>query len=169
MPIAPLIHRVLKRNRSGTAAVEMGFLLLPFILVLVGVFETGTYVGQQAILQDAVKTASRLISTGQITSSGKAQFLSSIAKNTYGLIDTTKLSVNVTAYSSFSAVPSKFQPLFDSSGKAANQNFQTGTGNQVVVVQVGNWYSFAAPSLMASTSGGASIVTSNLVFRNEPF
>ena len=169
MSISTLIHRVLRRNRSGTAAVETGFVLLPFLMVLVGVFETGTFIGQKAILQDAVKTASRLISTGQIDSSGKAQFLSTIAQNTYGLIDTAKLSVTVTAYPSFSAVPASFQPLFDASGKAANQNFQTGTGNQVVVVQVGDWYTLAAPALLPTSTGGASVVTSTLVFRNEPF
>ena len=169
MSITPLIHRVLRKSRSGTAAVETGFLLLPFLIVLLGVFETGTYIGQQAVLQDAVKTASRLISTGQVTSSGEAQFLSSISQNTYGLVDTTKLSVNVTAYPSFGAIPATFQPLFDNSGKAINQSFQTGTGNQVVVVQIGNWYSFVTPSLFASASNGVSIATSTLVFRNEPF
>jgi len=169
MSIPTLLRRVLGRNRSGTAAVETGFLLLPFILVLVGVFETGACIGQRAILEDAVKTASRLISTGQINSSGKSRFLASIAQNSYGLIDTSKLSVNVTAYPSFAAVPNAFQPLFDANGKAANQNFQTGSGNQVVVVQVGNWYAFAAPSLLTASPTGAAIVTSNLVFRNEPF
>ena len=172
MSISPLIHRVLRRNRSGTAAIETGFLLMPFLLMLVGVFEAGSYIGQQVILQDAVKTASRLISTGQINSSGEARFLSSLSQNTYGLIDTSKLSVNVTAYPSFGAVPSSLQPLFDGSGKAANQNFQTGTGNQVVVVRVGNWYSFVTPllsPLFTTSPGGASAVTSTLVFRNEPF
>ncbi|MEI6557623.1 MAG: TadE/TadG family type IV pilus assembly protein [Rhodospirillaceae bacterium] len=169
MVIPALIDRVVRRNRRGTAAIETAFLLLPFIMVLVGVFEAGSYIGQQAILQDAVKTASRLISTGQINASGKPRFLSTISQNTYGLIDASKLSVNVTAYSSFNAVPDHFAPLFDSSGTATNQNFQTGSGNQVVVVQVGNWYPFALPSLFSAMSSGASIVTSNLVFRNEPF
>lgn len=169
MSTSALIFRVLRRNRRGTAAVEAGFLLLPFLMVLVGMFEAGSYIGQQAILADAVKTASRLISTGQINSSGEGQFLSSIAQNTYGLIDTTKLAVNVTAYPSFSAVPASFQPLFDGTGNATGQNFQTGTGNQVVVVQVADWYSFVLPALFTSSPSGASIVTSTLVFRNEPF
>lgn len=147
-------------------------LMLPFILVLVGVFEAGTHVGRYAILQDAVKTAARLIATGQISSGDKTKFLTSISQNTYGLIDTTTLSVNVNAYTSFSAIPTTLQPLFDSNGAVSNQSFQTGTGNQVVVVRVGYWYSFVTPlvsSLLATSSGSTSIFNTTLVFRNEPF
>ncbi len=166
------VFRRIGRNRRGTAAIETAMLMLPFLMVLVGVFEIGAYIGQKSILEDAVKTASRQIATGQINGSGKGTFLATIAANSFGLIDTSKLSVNVTAYPSFGAVPDGFSPLFDASGKAANQNFQTGSGNQVVVVQVGNWYAFVTPllaSVLATSSATASIVTTTLVFRNEPF
>ena len=169
MTISSFIHRILRKSRSGTAAIETAMLLLPFIMVLVGVFEAGSYIGQASILQNAVKTAARLISTGQIHSSDKTLFMSSIAQNTYGLIDTTKLSVSVNAYPSFGAVPSTLLPLFDNNGNPINQTFQTGTGNQVVVVRVGYWYSFVVPALFTASSSGTSTVSSNLVFRNEPF
>ena len=174
MSISPhlLVRRILQSSRRGTAAIEMAMLLLPFAMVLVGVFEVGIHVGRYAILQDAVKTASRLITTGQITSSDKVKFLNSISQNTYGIIDANTLSVFVNAYDSFSAIPVAFQTAFNSSGNASNQSFQTGTGNQVVVVRVSYWYSFETPlvsSLFSSSSSSSSIFTTTLVFRNEPF
>ncbi len=170
MHIIKHTKRTIGSNRSGTAATEFALVMLPFIIMFVGIFDLGAYISQTIVLQNAVASSARMIETGQISSGNKAAFLANIQANTYGLVDTTAISVNVSAYNSFSAAPSPLPPLFNNVNLPINQNFNTGTANQAVVVMVGCIHTFFTPlvgNLLSAT--GASIFTSVKVFRNENF
>jgi len=170
MSIFTHIRRMFRGNRRGVVAVEFALTSAPFFLVFIGALEIGLYMTKVAVLQNAVETAGRLISTGQVTT--LAPFLDSISQHSFGLIKTDSLSVNASAYNKFNDVPSPLPALFGKNGAPANQNFQTGAGNQVVVLTVGYKYKFSTPlvgSALDSSGLGFWTFTSSMVVRNEPF
>ena len=161
---------LLRGNRRGSASIEFALTLLPFFLLFAGTLEVGWYMTKVAILQNAVETSGRLIRTGQITT--LSPFLDSISQHSFGIINVNNLSVNASAYNSFSAVPSPLPSMFNNSGAPINQNFQTGSGNQVVVLVVGYRYQFSTPligTLVDASGRGFWTFTSAMVIRNEPF
>ncbi len=169
------IRRILGGNRCGAVAVEFALVLLPFFVTLIGLIGIATYQAKSGVLQHAVEIASRMIKTGQVTT--LTGFTKSITDNSYGLLDVSALSINVTAYESFAQVPSTLSALFDSGGKPTNQNFQPGTGNKAVVVRVGSRFTIISAtttdpetvSPAASTTDLILTITSTTAFRNEPF
>jgi len=170
MTILTHLRRVLGLNRRGSVSVEFALVLTPFVLTFAGLFEVGLYMTETAVLQNAVEISGRLVRTGQVTT--LQPFLDSITQNTYGLVNVSALSVNATPYSSFGAVPDPLPTLFDQHGNAINQNFHTGTGNQVVVLVVGCRYQFLTPVIgnaVDASGAGVWTFTSAMVFRNEPF
>ena len=170
MVIFTHLQRALMANRRGTVAVEFALVLLPFLITFAGIFEVGLYITKTAVLENAVKESGRLIRTGQVTT--LSPFLDNISQNTFGLLDASKLSVSSNAYNSFDAIPGTLPAQFDQKGNQINQNFQTGAGNQVIVLRVGCRYQFITPlvgSLVDASGAGTWTFTSTMVFRNEPF
>ena len=151
-------------------SVEFALILLPYFMTFGGIFEVGLYITKASVLQNAVELSARMVRTGQLTS--LTQFKDVMTQNTFGLIDVNSLSVNATSYNSFGAIPNTLPSIFDNGGNPTNQNFQTGIGNQVVVLRAGSRYNFITPivsSLIDVSGAGIWTFTSTEVFRNEAF
>src|SRR5512139_2995096 len=87
-----LINRF-RRNREGTTAVEFGLIAIPFFALLLASIETAMIYYVSEVLYTAVSDASRLIMTGQATSStyNKAKFKTEICSRVPTLFDCQNL------------------------------------------------------------------------------
>jgi len=125
-------------------------------------------------LENATETVSRGIRVGTITAANTspAQFVQDICNNMGWLASScpSSLTVDVNVYSTFSAVTLAPPPV--SAGKLNSTNYNIGTGSQIQMVRAYyNWPLFT-PLLSAglsTLSNGDALLTTNDVFRNEPF
>ena len=87
------VLRRFRRNRDGTTMVEFGLIAIPFFALLLAIIQTAMiyYVGE--VLQTAVADSSRLIMTGQATSTNydKAKFKTEICGRVPTLFDCQNL------------------------------------------------------------------------------
>jgi len=177
-----------RRAQDGAAAVEFGFVALPFLMLLWAIFETGLMFWTSQVLEEALSQASRSIVTGQSRDLYKstdpvtnaAAFRDAIcARAPLGLIDCNKLSIDVRSYADFSTASSgtaSNNPL--AGGKLDTSSFsysQPGPGQIVVVRAVLDyklfltvWASEALSNIGDAGSGRRGLIAS-VAFRTEPF
>ncbi len=102
------------RDRQGSAAVEFGLVAPMFILIIVGITEIGTTLFVGALMEGAVRDASRYGITGQDGAS-RAQIIRDIIEDrTIGLVDINVAQISTQVYESFEAVGSQ-EPYTDDS------------------------------------------------------
>ena len=70
-------------NEHGVAAMEFGFIALPFFAILIAIFQIGLLFLAQNELETAVEKASRQLLTGQVQQNGttQTQFIASVCAN----------------------------------------------------------------------------------------
>jgi len=183
-----LRRRVLSRfsrSQNGAAAVEFGFVALPFLMLLWAIFETALMFWTNQVLEEALSQASRSILTGQSRSlytsnnaaTNAAAFRDAVcAHASLGLIDCTKLSVDVRSYADFGAASSgtaKNDPLAGGKLDTSSFSYSQPASGQIVVIRAVLDYklfltSWASTSLANIGSGHRGIVAS-IAFRTEPF
>ena len=124
---------------------------------------------QQAMLDNAVARASRLIRTGQIQLNGGAvgPFTTQLCTDIGGLIPCANLQYKVTSAAAFTSLSSAVTATASGTLSGAG-TFSPGTSGQDVVVQVAwnrpyliNWVGNLV------NPGGTSLVVSTVAFRNE--
>src|SRR5215510_1509201 len=97
------------RQQDGSAAVEFGFIALPFLGLTFAILETALVFFAGQTLETAVQDSARLIMTGQAQTGGwsKEDFKTAVCGKVYGLFDCSgKIYVDVKTYTSFSAITS---------------------------------------------------------------
>ena len=95
------------RQQDGSAAVEFGFVALPFLGLTFAILETALVFFAGQTLETAVQDSSRLIMTGQAQTGGwsKEDFKTAVCAGVYGLFDCAgKMYVDVKTYANFSAI-----------------------------------------------------------------
>jgi Flp pilus assembly protein TadG len=174
------LRRSLKRfshNKDGLAAIEFGFVALPFIALLFAIIETGLVFFAGQTLETAVADSSRLILTGQAKSGAfKADdFKKAVCDRISGLMDCASLLVDVRGFSDFTAI--KFDPVkVDDQGNLVNaftyDQTAANTPEQTIVVRL--FYPFPVyvnlwnPSL-ANIGTNKRLLVATAAFRTEPF
>ncbi len=116
--VSPIIGRLrvgsrrIANDRQGSSAVEFGLVAPLFILMIVGIVEVGTTLFVGALMEGAVRDASRYGITGQ-DGAGRAQIIQDIiADRTIGLVDINVASIRTQVYDSFDAIGSQ-EPYTD--------------------------------------------------------
>lgn len=160
---------------TGATAVEFALLALPFFALLFGIFELGLIYMLSASLDNAMMEASRTIRTGGIigTPGASAQGFKDLICG--GMKWTASdcsgnLSVNVEKLDNYQ-LPVTQKPLYDANGVATPSYTATSEGEIVLVRATYRW-KVITPLLNGALSAGPGnyrLVTSTLVFRNEPF
>lgn len=163
----------LAHAESGTTAIEFGLLALPFIAMLVAIFETCTMFVAQEILQASTSHAARLIMTGQAQDSGMtaAQFQQAVCSQANVLLSCAGLYVNVQTFSSFSAV-SDLDPLQNGTLNPALVKYNPGGPGDIVLVQTFyEWPLMVGPLNfnLSNSNGGTRLLVGTAAFRNEPY
>lgn len=162
-------------NESGSAAVDFALVLLPFLMVLMAIIESGLVLLASSVLDTATANSARLILTGQAQTSSMtaAQFKSTVCASLTVMFNcTAKLYVDVESFSSFSAI--SLPAVTDAYGNLLTSNFNYLPGNpgDIVVVRLIYQWPIIASSLGIGLVTGANntyTLVSTAAFRNEPY
>jgi Flp pilus assembly protein TadG len=163
-----------RKAREGAAAVEFAMVALPFFILLYSLIELGLVFMIDAVAENAVVEATRLIRTGQAQQQGfdadkfKTAFCSNMSAFQSDCASRTTIDVRVVT--SFAAADDDIDA--DGDGVPDKDSYNGGTADDLILVRI--WYRqpMVAPSLtQAVTSGGTGevVISSTAAFRNEPW
>ena len=166
--------RRLGKDRSGATMVEFTLLMVPFFILLFGVFEVGLVIWGGLELDNATSDAARLVRTGQaqVGKFDSNKFRQEICSRVALLFDCdTKLHLAVETFASFGNMAAP-DPL-DNKGNL-KQNFSFDLGGPQDVVLVSTFYEWPLLNIVSSMSfsnmaDGNYLLRSAAAFRNEPF
>jgi Flp pilus assembly protein TadG len=172
-------NRPLKRlvpDDSGAAAVEFALVGVPFLALLVAIFQTGIVFLASRVLDEVVTQAGRYILTGQAQTSDMSQsaFAAFVCNNSFALFSCSNLMINVQNYSSFAGANTSTPTLtFDAQGHVSNVwTWSPGNPGDIVVVQlIYQWPILLGPLgfNLANLANGNRLLVSTAVFKNEPY
>lgn len=179
MPIAKLQRaaRRFGRARRGSAAIEFGFVVIPFFLLTFGLAEVALLGLAQTSLNFAVADAGRLIRTGQAQQGGVTQ--SEIVERICGRLNRfilmsceDTLFVDVAQFDSFVDVQGQDDPMAGGELDDSSFGYNPGNPSDIVVVRAYYRWQIITPmfqAILGNTSGGERILLSTMMFRNEPY
>jgi Flp pilus assembly protein TadG len=165
-----------RADERGVAAMEFGFVALPFFGILVAVFQIGLVFLAQNELETAVEKSARQLLTGQAQQGGvtQSQFTSTVCSNLPVLFACSGIMVDVQAGGSFSSANTSTPTLtYNSQGQVTNNwNFNIGAAGNVVVLRV--FYQFPVipgplSFTLANLSNGTRLLMATSVFAVEPY
>ncbi|RYE32107.1 MAG: pilus assembly protein [Hyphomicrobiales bacterium] len=182
-----LLLRRFSRSQDGVAAVEFAFVAAPFFALLFAIIETALMFWTNQVLEESLSQVSRSLVTGQSRSLytgstgavNATKFRDDIcALAPMGLIDCSKLFVDVRIYNSFSAAgsgSSGSNPVANGTLTTDGFTYVQPQGNDIVVVRavldyklfLTGWASAGLTNIGTGT-GRRGIVVS-MAFRTEPF
>jgi Flp pilus assembly protein TadG len=173
-PLRPFLR--LAGSQSGAAAVEFGLVAVPFIALLVALFQTALIFLASRELDQATAQASRYIMTGQAQNASmtQAQFTNWVCGYLSALFNCNNVMVNVQTYGSFSsAVTSAPTLTYNAQGAVTNTwTYTPGGAGDIVVVQVMyQWPVVLAPLgfNLGNLGNGDRLLMSTAAFKNEPY
>lgn len=147
---------------------------LPFLTLLISIFETALIFFTQAALDSGVATAGRMVRTGQVQAQGLSedQFKTMVCDGLAGYLNcNARLTVDVRSFSSFASVT--LPPALDGDGNLNNgTQFSPGASSDVVVVRAFYVWDLMMPGELTGLSNMASskrLLAAASAFRNEPF
>ena len=172
--------RALGRDEEGVAAVEFALVAAPFLAVVFAILQIGLIFISGQALDTATSDAARMIRTGEAhdTGMGSNQFRDTICGNVAILPDCSgRLQVDVRRVASFANAA--MQGSIEN-GELNDDDFgyDIGAGSEIIVVRAFYewpvWVPFLAlphgePVQYSDLASGNFMLTSALVFRNEPF
>jgi Flp pilus assembly protein TadG len=180
---APLVR--ITSDERGTTAVEFSLIAVPFIGILMAIFQTGLVLFTSETLEAAVGDASRAIMTGQVQG-GSISTVTAFRDNLLctptvprrrilpSFIDCSRLIVDVQQAHSFSATDTARNFYANN-----QQTFNPGGAGCIVVVRVAYPLPIVFPILAGAgrnTAGQVNhggglkyMIVSTMLFRNEPF
>ncbi|MDR6872544.1 pilus assembly protein Flp/PilA [Bosea sp. BE125] len=174
--------RRFRRSQDGATIVEFALIATPFLMLLAAIFETALMFWSSQALEEGVSQASRALLTGQSqtlykgsASANATAFKNAICANASGLIDCTKVTIDIRSYASFASA---------NTGTAASNPVSGGTLNttgygytqplpgQIVVVRAVLEYKLIFTqwsSALANIGAGKRAIVASATFRAEPF
>ena len=162
------------RQQDGSAAVEFGFVALPFLGLTFAILETALVFFAGQTLETAVQDSARLIMTGQAQTGGwsKEDFKTAVCARVYGLFDCGgKMYVDVQTYANFSAI-NNAPPVTDGQFDTTKMNYNPGGVGDIEVVKLYyEWpiYVSLLGNHLATLNGNKRLLVATAVFRNEPY
>ncbi len=158
---------------DGAVALEFAFVVMPFLLLLMGVIEVGLAMFVSTQLQGATAEAARQIRTGNIQAGADPEtaFRDLLCDGLVAAVECDeRLVMDVRAYNSFGEVV--FPSFYDATGEAEGAEFSAGGAGQTILVRVAYNWTIVTPFLatfLANDGDDGRITTAAAVFRNEPF
>jgi Flp pilus assembly protein TadG len=169
------------RQQDGSAAVEFGFVAVPFLALLFAILETALVFFASQTLEAAAADASRLVMTGQAQTTGykggavpfsAADFKNAVCDHLAGgLFDCNSLTVDVQTYSNFTSV-SMAPPVNNGNFDSTKTGYAAGTPGCIVTVSLYyQWkvYLTLLDTNLSNLNGGSRLLVATAVFRNEPY
>lgn len=163
-----------RKAREGAAAVEFAMVALPFFILLYSLIELGLVFMIDAVAENAVVNATRLIRTGQAQEEGfdAARFKAAFCDNmsVFKGDCAARTTINVRVVASFAATDEGTDA--DGDGVPDKDSYDGGDAENLMLVRI--WYRqpMIAPSLTQAVSSGGPgevVISSTAAFRNEPW
>jgi len=161
------------RGDRGVAMVEFALIMIPFFVILFGIFEVGLVFWGSYELENATEEAARQIRTGQIQGGGGAAAFKQQVCNRVVLLSrcNADLRVNVRNFNDYQDAYTQAEPL-DEQGALKGDVFDPGGPRSIVLVST--YYRWPLLNALSSYSlsnmaGGARLLSASAAFRNEPF
>ncbi|MBO6754896.1 MAG: pilus assembly protein [Roseibium sp.] len=166
-----LLNRYTK-DREGATAVEFAIIGLPFLTIMLGIFEFGLAFFVNRIVDNAVLETSRLIRTGQATTFDATDFEDALCDNLSTLFcHRSRISFDIDTITTF-AGSSALESMLDVDGQPKDSSFTVTGPTEIVVVRViYRWPMFSALFRFdeGDTGSNERFLYSTFVFRNEPW
>ena len=163
-----------RRDKRGVAAIEFGAIALPFLALLIAIFETTLIFFTQSAIETGVAAAGRAIRTGQVQTDGltEDQFKQLVCTSLAGYLDcNNRLTIDVRSYSDFTSVV--LPPALDENDElTTDTEFSPGATSEVVVVRAYYVWDMVTPDVftgLSNMAGGKRLLAAASAFRNEPF
>jgi len=175
----------MRKNEDGATAIEFAMLAAPFLVLLIGVFESATMLLVNYEMDDAVADVARQIRTGQAQAAGMSAgaFKKAVCKRIVLMSNCeSQLLVDVKTFPDFSSL--SFPPALVKKTQAdgttyyvlnssVGSSFDIGGAKTVVGVRVYYPYHFIT-KLIAEKSGmtdygDVKLLSTAAAFQNEPF
>lgn len=166
-------------DQHGIAAIEFGFIALPFFAILVAIFQIGLLFFAQNELETAVEKAARQLLTGSAQKSAmtQTQFIASVCNNLPAFFPnctTGALMVDLQVSTAFSSVVTSPPTLtYDSKGNVTNPwVFNSGTAGSILVLRVMYQFPVILGPLslnLADLTNGKHLMMAVSVFQVEPY
>ena len=171
----PAVSRLLRDDR-GAIAVEFAMVALPFIFMIMAVFELALVFTVSTTLDSATAKAARQIRTGQLQTAGGATattFVAQICAN-LGWLESQcadNLSVDVRTFPSFQNVTTT-TPVTAGVFQPGSLVFNMGNAGDIVMVRAYYQWTLITPFLnggLQPLANGKKVITATTTFRNEPY
>jgi Flp pilus assembly protein TadG len=180
--LAKRAHRLLRsvgvrfaRHEDGSAAVEFGLVMVPFLALMFAIIETALVFFAQQTLETVAANTARLVLTGQAQASNYTQstFAKMVCQQFVVAMFNcaTGLFIDVRTYNSFSSV-SNALPLDNKGNLVNNFVYQPGNPGDIVVVRLMyEWPIFVnlLGDSVANMTGNTRLLVATAAFRNEPY
>lgn len=161
------------RDRRGATAVEFALIAFPFFGLVMGCIELAIVLFAGVSLDLAAAKVSRELRTGMASkATTSAAFITKVCNEMawLGSDCTSKLRVDVRTFTNFQMVTQAPDVIVD--GKFAGMQYTVGGSSQIQLVRAYYPWPVFSPFLkpgLGSLSSGETVLSSIIVFRNEPF
>lgn len=163
------------RDQKGAAAVEFALIAGPLVFLICACIELALVILLSVSLDNATDVASRQIRTGIATTGNTSlsTFKQKVCDNMGWLSGScmSSLKIDVTTYNNFSEIPTA-DLIKDGEFDEANFKFNIGGASKIQLVRAYYEWPLITPFLNAgltTLSNKDAVITSKVVFRNEPF
>jgi Flp pilus assembly protein TadG len=162
------------RGERGATMIEFAVIMVPFFVILFGIFEVALVFWGTYELENATEDAAREIRTGQIKGGGAAAFKAEVCKRVVILSRCNEdLRLDVRSFNSFADIQNSPADALDNNGNL-NNNFAFSPGGPRSIVLVTTFYRWPLLNAISTFSlsnmaGGDRLLQASAAFRNEPF
>lgn len=181
----PTALRRFRGNRRGSAAVEFALIAPIFFGLLFAIIETALVFFSSQVLETITQNSARVVLTGQAQSGSvtacavggvaapctQATFKNYVCSQIPALFDCNSLYVDVTSFSSFSAVTLPTH-LDGACNFDTNMNYSAGNAGDIVVVRLFYQWPLFVTGLGYNIGCGSTskrLLVATAAFKNEPY
>jgi Flp pilus assembly protein TadG len=164
----------LRKEGRGAVMIEFALVMLPFFILVFGIFEVGLVTWGGLELDNATNAAARLVRTGQAQSGhyDANRLKQEVCARVSLLFDcSSKLRLDVRTFTSFASMTAP-QPLTAQRTLQDGFSFQPGAAEEIVLMST--YYEWPLLNIVSSMSlanmaSGNRLLQASTAFRNEPF
>ncbi|QQG36968.1 MAG: pilus assembly protein [Micavibrio aeruginosavorus] len=164
------------RRRDGATAIEFALVVVPFAITAAFIIELAMVYTAGSLMQGAVQDAVRAVRTGQVQvisdpDEAEGFFREQICEHIpIALVDCNSIQFKVEVLDSFADASTTAE--VDEEGNLADDSFETGGSNDIVMVTVLYYHPLLTPivsAFLSDSPNNTKLMTSVFVFQTEPY
>lgn len=180
--LRPRLLKRFRRSQEGATAVEFALIAVPFLMLLAAIIETAMMFWTSQVLEESVSQTSRRLLTGEALArynktgpENTAAFKNDVCASSPGLVDCSKLVIDVRTYSSFAGAKTGVDgsnPITAGGLNTTGFGYNSPQPQQIIVVRAVLEYPLfftSWTSSLANIGQGRRGIVASTTFRAEPF